>query len=342
VIVRRVLSAVALALAACRPPCGAAPPERAARPLAVEAKVTRRDLTLDDVPKLLWRAGAKASFAPTTLAEREALTDLVPRMLTGAAAKPVPDPARWALEAARAGMRLEEWQLDGGSYWALVEAEAARRGAGAYVFRVGALPEDDYPAVLLQAPHAEHDVGSGEIAAALFFAAPAEGKRPRALYVNTIHRYQVEPGRRQRRPDNPADVAHNPDHLFSAMTDAAAAALGEVVVLQIHGFADATDEGDDARLPAGTRAVVSAGERAGSTPAATAFAAELDRAFGGVRRYPEDVGALGATTNAQGRLLAGRPGARFLHVELSAELRKELRASKDKMRALAKIVAGLR
>ena len=263
-------------------------------------------------------------------------------MLTGAAAEPLPDATQWQPEAVRAGMRLETWELGGQTYWALLEADDARRGAGAYVFRVGAVPEDDYPAILLEAPHAEHDVGSGEIAASLFFL-PAEGKRPRALFVNTIHRYQVEPGRRQKRADNPADVAHNPDHLFSAMTDAAAAALGDVVVLQIHGFADAVDDSEDARVPAGTQAVVSAGDRAGSTPTSSAFATELNRAIGGgVRRFPEDVQALGATTNAQGRLLAARKGARFVHVELSADLRKSLRASKSQMQELARIVAGMR
>jgi hypothetical protein len=341
---RRSLAAVALALAACRPPCGPEPPAQVARrvDLGAEKTVKRRQLTVDDVPRLLWQVGSRATFAPTTLEERQLLTGLVPRLLTGAAASPVPDPAQWQPEAVRAGMRLETWELGGGTYWALLEADDARRGAGAYVFRVGAVPEDDYPAILLEAPHADHDVGSGDIAASLFFA-PAEGKRPRALFVNSIHRYQVEPGRRQKRDDNPADAAHNPEHLFSAMTDAVAAALGDLVVLQIHGFADAVDESDDARVPAGTLAVVSAGTRAGSTPTSSALAAELSRAFGpGVRRFPEDVLALGATTNAQGRLLAARKGARFVHVELSADLRKSLRASKARMAELAKIVAGMR
>jgi hypothetical protein len=85
--------------------------------------------------------------------------------------------------------------------------------------------------------------------------------------------------------------------------------------------------------------VVSAGDRRGSTPTSTRIATELGRAFGpGVRRFPEEVSALGATTNAQGRLLQARPASRFVHIELAAELRKELRASPAKLRELGRIL----
>jgi hypothetical protein len=300
--------------------------------------VTRRKLIVDDVARTLWQSGKDATFAPTTLVEREALTGLVPVLLTAAAASPIPDPVPWQAQAVRAGLRLEVWEIGEQTYWALVEPPEERRGAGGYVFRVAAVPEDDYPSILLQAPHADHDVGTGDIASRLFFD-PPPGKRPRALFVNTIHRYQLQPGQRQRRADNPADVAHNPDHLFSALTDAAAATLGRVVVVQIHGFADATDESDDARVPAGTQVVVSAGDRRGSTSTTTQVAAELTRAFGpGIRRFPEEVTALGATTNAQARLLQQHPRARFVHLEISAELRKELRASPAKLRELGRIL----
>lgn len=343
-------------MAACRAPCGSAAPPPAARPVevAVPRKVTQRTLIIDDVAKRSWGAGKDATFQPTTLVEREVVSKLVPALLAGAAETPPPDPARWLPEAAKAGMIIEVWTVEGATYWALLEADDARRGAGAYLFRVGAAAEDARPAILLQAPHADYDVGSGDIAATLFFA-PVAPKRPRALFVNSIHRYQVQPGQRQKRTDNPADVAHNPDHLFSVATDAAAAALGDVVVIQIHGFVEnavgSEDGGRDAgaggaeepRLPPGTTMVVSAGDRRGSSPTTTALAAELVKLFGaGVRRYPEEAGALGATTNAQGRLLAARPAARFVHIEIAAELRKELRASGAKLRAFGQILAGAR
>lgn len=335
---RRLFSTLLLGLASCRTPCSTSIPEPKQQPVVVDVKqVTRRELIIDDVGRYLWQTGKDSTYAPTTLEEREVLAGLVPVILAAAATTPPPDPTRWQADAVRAGMRLEVWTINGQVYWALVEPANARRGAGAYLFRTSALPEDDYPSILLEAPHADFDVGTGDIAARLFFD-PPPGKRPRALFVNTIHRYQVQPGQRQKRADNPADVAHNPEHLFSAMTDAAAAALGRVVVIQLHGFADAVDDTDDARVPVGTQAVVSAGDKRGSTPTSKAIADELGRIFPGVRRFPEEVSALGATTNAQGRLLQARPAARFVHVEMSAELRKELRASPAKLRELGRIL----
>jgi hypothetical protein len=341
----------AVLLASCRP-CGAETPAPASRPVEtpVPREVTRRELAIDDLARRTWGAGKDATFQPTTLVEREAVVRLVPALLAAAATEPPPDPSRFLGDAARAGMTLEVWTVGDTTLWALVEAPAARRGAGAYLFRAGVAPADLRPAILLEAPHADHDLGSGDIAAALFVAPPGP-KRPRALFVNSIHRYQLEPGRRQRGDDNPADVAHNPDHLFSAATDAAAAALGDVVVIQIHGFAEGAEGGDDGadagvdapRLPPGTLLVISAGDRRGSSPTTTALAAELNKAFGpGVRRFPEEAGALGATTNVQGRLLAAHPGARFVHLELAAELRKQLRASPAKLRTFGLILSAAR
>jgi hypothetical protein len=337
------LAPAIVALAACRSPCG-----HAESPVNVQTTtdpamlrtIAKRSIILDDVPRLTWVPGKAATFAPTTVVERQAIAELVPELLAAATAQPPPDLAQLQPEAARAGMRLEIWELGGEQFWALLEAPERRRGAGAYLFRASVSGDDDHPAILLEAPHADHDIGTGEIAASLFFAPPPGGKRPRALFVNTIHRYQIEPGRRQKRADNPADAAHNPDHLFSAATEAAAAALGDVEVFQIHGFADVSDdEADDAPLPPGTEMVVSAGTKAGSSPLSTAIAAALKKAFGdGVRRFPEESGALGATTNVQGRLLAGHPGASFVHIEIAAAQRKELRASPGKLAAFGKVL----
>ena len=321
-----------LVLCACHSACAGDPPPRPTALPASEAKIMKRNITVDDLPKLVWRPGLTASFAPTTTAERAAVVKLVPALLAGGDAAPL------AAEAAAIGMRIERWTVDGADYWVLIEHPERRRGTGAYLFRTGVTDEDRGPAILLEAPHAEFDQGTGEIAGELFFH-PPPGKRPVALFLNTMHRYQVEPGRKQKRADNPADVAHNPDHMFNAATDAAAAALGDVEVIQLHGFANSLDEAEDAALPAGTLMVVSAGDRRGSSPLSSAIAAALKKLFGeGVRRYPEESKALGATTNAQGRTLAARAGARFVHIESSAEMRKELRASPKKLEVFGGIL----
>jgi hypothetical protein len=44
----------------------------------------------------------------------------------------------------------------------------------------------------------------------------------------------------------------------------------------------------------------------------------------GVRLYPEQTQLLGGTRNAQARLLQAYPRAWFLHLEMSAELRRSL------------------
>jgi hypothetical protein len=328
-----------LALGACHSACGGAQAPADERPAApVEIKVMRRSITVDDLPKLVWRPGASATVAPTTTDERAVVGRLIPAMLAGAATEPPPDPQRWQADAQAIGMRIESWDVDGQTYWVLCEAPQRRRGTGAYIVRVGVADGDERPAILLEAPHSDFDQGTGEIAGELFFHPPA-GKRPRALFMNTMHRYQIEPGRKQKRPDSPADVAHNPDHMYNAATDAAAAKLGDVVVIQIHGFADSIDDSEDAALPAGTLMVVSAGDKRGSSPLSSAIAAALRGAFGdGVRRFPEESRALGATTNAQNRTLAARPGARFIHVESSAEMRKELRASPKKLETFGRIL----
>ena len=73
--------ALTLVLAACGSPCGRAP---AATPTVAETDkeasrtVTRRSIIVDDVARLTWKAGQSAVYRPTTLVEREAVTELVP------------------------------------------------------------------------------------------------------------------------------------------------------------------------------------------------------------------------------------------------------------------------
>ena len=57
-----------------------------------------------------------------------------------------------------------------------------------------------------------------------------------------------------------------------------------------------------------------------------------------MRRFPEDTHALGATTNVQGRLLRAIPGAEFVHLELSAELRRSLATDPEQRRRLGTIL----
>jgi len=287
--------------------------------------VTERVLTIAEYEAVVYGPGPEATFVETSAIEHETIQALIPKLFEAAQATRPPDPRTWQSEAAAAGFQIEIWTVSGGSYWALLERRDRARGAGAYIFRVA--PDEDGPAILLEAPHNYYDVGTGRLAAELFFS-PPPGARPRALFTNTMHRYQLAPGDKQRRRHNPADVAHAPLHAFSIATEAFAIAANGVRVIQLHGFGarddDDDDDGDGGELGA-VAMVVSAGDEAGSSPLTTALASELVKQLGrDIKRFPEDVRFLGATTNAQGRLLRRIDHAEFVHVEMSAELRKRL------------------
>lgn len=221
-----------------------------------------------------------------------------------------------------AGMVVERWRIDGRPYLALLEAPAVRGSTGAFVLRVGPRTRSG-PERLLQAPHAFYDVGTGELALALLLAAPGGF---RGLFTNTLHRYVQADGRKEKRDENPADVCHNDAHAFVAATVGAVRALGEVEVVQLHGF------GEDHVLHdrPDAWAVVSAGDPDGGSARVAAVVDALHQAFGAsFARYPEDVDDLGGTTNVIGRRVREEPSAGFLHLELSSAFRKQLRKRPD-------------
>jgi hypothetical protein len=295
-----------------------------------------RTLTLGDYEAAVYGNGPQTTFAETTALEHETIAALIPKLLEGAQAAKPPDPQLWQTDANAAGFRIETWTIAGGTYWALLERADRARGAGAYIFRVA--PREDGRAILLEAPHNFYDTGTGRLAAELFFS-PPPGARPRALFTNTIHRYQLAPGDKKKRRHNPADVAHNPQHAFTIATEAFAIAAGGARVIQLHGFGARMAEDEDDGDPGPVAMVVSAGTEAGSSELTATLAAELARELrSDVKRYPEDVKFLGATTNAQGRMLRRIDRTDFVHVEMSAELRERLAAEPPLRAKLASVL----
>jgi hypothetical protein len=172
------------------------------------------------------------------------------------------------------------------------------------------------PPLILEAPHAWYDRGTGRLACMLF-----EGGVGRALLVNTAHRESPSQGDLSGgTQDLGSDVAHRPASVFQAATLGAADALNDPLVVQIHGFS--AEHGSWA-------AVVSEGPTlspARHLAQAQASLAPLLARWGPVATG-DQVPALAARTNSQGKALAGQ--ARFLHVELSAEVRAALLADPD-------------
>lgn len=305
------------------------------------ARVPIRDMTPARIRAELWPE-TRVSYVPMGAGARERLAALVAGLT--AAARSGGDVRALAARAREIGFRVEFWRVRGRVFWALLEARAQRRGAGAYLLRPG--PHlGGGPEIVLQAPHVYFDRGTGHIAAALFFGREGQG-RARALFTNTAYRYDGvldhasdaaapapapsgpagEPARRA-----PADVAHADDHAFQAATEAVVRELGHVVVIQLHGFAE---------RPTRPEIILSSGaDEVG--PLLAELATGLAAVFERVLRYPEEHHELGGTTNVQGRMLALHPRAHFVHVELSARTRRRLGATPALLARFAHAVLSL-
>lgn len=299
-------------------------PEPAAEASAPASAGDGARLKVREARRALFDAGREAQFRPTTLIERATAEALIPVLVDRA--RRGETRVRDLRPLARAA-RLEvlRWTVGDAQFLVLREVKGAARGAGAYVFRVG--PPDGPRELVLQAPHAYFDLYTGRIATGMFFG-KREGRRARALFVNTLQRY--ERGDVDR--DSPADVCHRPEHLFSVITDRTLRALGPSTVIQLHGFGQEN-------VPPGVRAIVSAGEDRLPSTELRAIADGVSTLFGrGVRLYPTDIDRLGGTTNVQGRLAALMPDARFVHLELSKGLRERLRKTPRIRHKLARVL----
>jgi hypothetical protein len=191
-----------------------------------------------------------------------------------------------------------------------MEAPDHKRGAGIVVVR----PSYGAP-VMVEAPHSFFDLGTLDLSLIAF-----EVLQARALLVNTLHRGGT--GTKQQRREralsgeSEMDAAHNPDTFLARAHARLTRLQPELVALQLHGYSDK-------RVP-GVRVVVSAARtKANAGAVADALAAVLGP--GAVRLYPDEVDVLGGTTNSQARA-SRKAGTGLLHLEMSAALRRELRA----------------
>lgn len=196
---------------------------------------------------------------------------------------------------------------ESGSRWlGLRDLRPTCRGQG--FFLVNTKPRK---LLILQAPHAFHDLFTGEVAG-------------RLLHPDVALIGWNSAKRRIGKGDSAigADLAKRPDSLLLALTRAAAE-HPESRLIQIHGFGQQhrkTQEG------ASSAVIVSSGSR-WSSPAVGAVAECLrGTGAGPVRVYPREVDELGATGNIHGRTLRRRGHQGFVHLEFSLQLRKRLRS----------------
>lgn len=280
-------------------------------------------IDVEEARRRLWPEPAPRAYVAADAATQVALAGLVRAML----ATPGLAPSALAGAAQAAGFAVEGWTIGGRRYLAARELADRRGGGGAYLVRV-----DESAPVILEAPHGFFDLGTERIALEMFLAGDTW---PRALFVNTVHRYLGADGVKRRQADSPADPCHSAGHLLAVATAAAIEVLPGVEVVQLHGF------GDDEAAAGMPEAIVSGGLAEAATPRSVAVAERMRAGLGvAVAVFPVDTDRLGATTNVQGRAVRGREGASFVHVEMSAGLRQRLRSDAVARARLAEALRG--
>jgi hypothetical protein len=222
------------------------------------------------------------AISETTLAERGARTDVLLDLVRSAPSGKVAEETLHRAKAA--GLSV----VRNGEVLAV--SEISHGSEGFYAIRLGPSPP-----VACAAPHPAYDKGTGEIVASLFDL----GTCRIALFATA--------------PRGVIDLAHAADTLFQSLSGRLPEVVGDLWMVQVHGFAPETATGD---------AVLSDGA-ATLDPNVLAHARNaLAAATGWTIADGEEVPALAARTNLQSKALAHQ--ARFLHIEVSAERRKAI------------------
>lgn len=243
------------------------------------------------------RAPYSPTYAPPTPAQAAALTAAFDAALLGQGQGP------WST----LHYESRRWPDDG---FALRETAPPTLGWGAYLFR-----EHPARALLVQAPHADSDRLTGTIALGLY-----RHTRARALALNSAHRRL--PG---------ADQANVDGAPFALLSATALLREPATVVLQLHGYG--ADTAERHALSAAT-VVVSNGTRQPDDALRAHAACLVQRGFD-ARVFPEQAGYPGGTGNAVRRVVDRHAGARFVHLELGADLRERLARQPDLLEAFA-------
>lgn len=183
--------------------------------------------------------------------------------------------------------------------WVLAESrnEDGRwpHGWGLYIFAAEAANP-----LVVEVPHPLYDVDTPQVGVEAFRRGDAQ-----ALLVAGTHRYANS--------DGSSDVAHEAGTMFALVHQAIV--TGDQVVAQFHGF-DGSDTGGLGDI------VVSAGEPTPDVPVDSVTESLRGAGFDVCQYDGESCTSLGGTQNVQGEWCR-TVRARFLHVELSREVRDQ-------------------
>jgi len=203
------------------------------------------------------------------------------------------------------GFAFHEVTADGEPMWLVSQPPDSESGGGWYLFRT-----NHQSSLAFETPHAKNDVHTGIIGLRLFQAGTA-----RVLAASTITRHR-------------ADMAHLDDTFFQAFTLAFAEVCPTGLVVQLHGFESENHNHVAADV------LASAGIQ---SPGAWFFEVveKLKQATAvRVLAYPRDTKVLGGTTNSQGKALNQTADCRFLHLEITPELRERMARDPELRRAI--------
>ena len=171
------------------------------------------------------------------------------------------------------------------------------------------------------APHAFHDRGTGELAMQMF-------ARSRAAVAarNTVAR-DGSGG------CEALDVVRESEHLFTQFALGFSDRFPDGLIVQLHGF----DGARRSTLRAEEAAAIVSNGTPSPGPDTLDLADCLSRALAprAVLVYPTETSDLGAEHNAQGKALREADGARFAHIELSAELREAMMSGEPLIESFA-------
>ncbi|MCX7721525.1 MAG: hypothetical protein N2379_00485 [Verrucomicrobiae bacterium] len=253
----------------------------------------------------LARAITNQSYRAPTEAEFAAAKELFKKTFKASGATPELK-AEWG----RLGFELREVSHGKEMFLLLAAPHGSDAGAGWYLFRVGKTAP-----VAIQTPHARNDVHTGLIGLELFLVGPF-----RAYAASTITRHK-------------ADMAHLDLTYFQAFTVAFAETCNTGMVVQLHGF-------DAARYKDISGQIVASAGTDKPLPWLGALTRRMAKATSlRVLAYPDDTRRLGGTTNAQATALRQHVHCRFLHLELSRELRDRLVKDKRLQREIVNVLA---
>lgn len=205
------------------------------------------------------------------------------------------------------GFNLIQAQHNDSHFIVLMEDANQKRGRGFYILRQVA-EKKRYVVI----PHRYTDEETGDIGLQFFL----EGTFSLAAW-NTARRYpKGEPA------NETCDLARLPRTYLTALTRAMAEIFPEAYQIQIHGF-----ERAKRKSQAGKSAdiIISAADDNPRQEILNLGRRLSDGHFGSVRTYPLNIHELGGTVNICGQLLRSMGRNTFVHIELSHEIRQQLK-----------------